>query len=37
MIIMSHKMMALGIAGMIFAGCSGGSLTTRKKARASAC
>ncbi len=31
MIIMSHKMMALGIAGMIFAGCSGGSLTTREK------
>ena len=31
MIIMSHKMIALGIAGMIFAGCSGGSLTTREK------
>ena len=33
MIIMSHKMMALGIAGMIFAGSSGGSLGRRNSNR----
>ena len=28
---MTQRWMALGVAGMIFAGCSGGSLTTREK------
>jgi len=29
--VMTQRWMALGVAGMIFAGCSGGSLTTREK------
>src|SRR6188474_1536610 len=27
----THSLMALGVASMIFAGCSGGPLTTREK------
>jgi uncharacterized protein YcfJ len=30
--VMTQGLMALGLAAMIFAGCSGGSLTTREKA-----